>query len=974
MSSLVAAGGTSPITSGNGAGLTIRSGLVQFNGANFYSGQTKLEGGSLQAQDGVGIYWDSNINFAGTAASNAVLLSNGEFSRFTGTQSDRVQWTGSGGFGAVGGDLLVRLNDGEALLWGQDGFMSTPSAALIFGAVQATDKVTFENAINLNAGDRAILVKANATNTDWAILSGVISNGALTIGDSGHTGRLVLAGANTYVGSTSINAGTVDLTGSLASQAISIASGATLDSKVGGLHETAAVTNHGTLNLGATDDTVGTLTNDGTINGTGTLTAATYQLNNGSVVKVGLGAGTLNTAGTVTLHAASAAGTVNVVSGSILNLAAAELLLNSAIVTIDGTLNLNGGNETIHTLLGTGIVNTNANQLFVTNGGSFRGTLNASNTNLNTGDGGTGLVLDGGSTNTQSTTVNNNLTVTNGASLTSTNINLTNNSTLTVNNGGSLTYQTLNGNGTINTPSFVNPNGSTLGGFINFTGNYTNNGTFAPGASPGIVNVGGVYTENAVYQAELGGTGVAGAADGFDQVRSTGTAVLNALTSSLIVQGFNGFQPSLGQSFQIISDAVGNPARVNGTFSAVSYDGDGLAGPNAPVVNAAVVFDVNTGAITATGLNGEGSTFADLGSTTGQRGAAAAIFAAALVGQNQIDSATLAGQFALALTDAVGGNDIARFSPEYYGSMADYALQGDLVMARSIQDRVSAQSYASSGASGQDSRTAYPDHASAWFGYTSSHIDTADNADVSRNDYQVGVNLLATPRFLVGLAGTVSEGSISAALGSAESNGFGGLLYGRAALPAGFSFFGSFGMSQQSFDLTRATMLGTVSADTDATSYVGFAGVQYDGWKLGEVSIAPRIALSYSSTDVKGFSESGAIDALNVGGYSASRLIGEAGLSALWSTEIASRPFSVEVAASLQQTLTDNKDQMAVNVANLPGVSYPVEFNSTGDTQAVIRANASYMLFRGVSAYGGYEGHYGGETAHYIKAGCRIDF
>ncbi len=181
-------------------------------------------------------------------------------------------------------------------------------------------------------------------------------------------------------------------------------------------------------------------------------------------------------------------------------------------------------------------------------------------------------------------------------------------------------------------------------------------------------------------------------------------------------------------------------------------------------------------------------------------------------------------------------------------------------------------------------------------------------------------------------------------------------------------------MSQQDYDLTRATMLGTVTGSTDATSYVSFAGVQYKGWKVGSVSIAPRIAFSYSSTDVAGFSESGAPDALNVGGYSASRFIGEAGLSALWSTEIAARQFNLEVAASLQQTLADRKDQMTVGIASLPNVTYPVEFNSSGQTQAVIRTNASYMLLHDVSVYGGYEGHYGGNTAHYLKAGLRVNF
>lgn len=150
--------------------------------------------------------------------------------------------------------------------------------------------------------------------------------------------------------------------------------------------------------------------------------------------------------------------------------------------------------------------------------------------------------------------------------------------------------------------------------------------------------------------------------------------------------------------------------------------------------------------------------------------------------------------------------------------------------------------------------------------------------------------------------------------------------------------------------------------------------VKIDIWHLGEVSIAPRLSLTYSSTDVAGFNESGAIDALNIGGYSASRLIGEAGVSALWTTEIAAKPFSVEIAASVQQTLQDSKDSMTASIGTVPNASYPVDFNSSGNTQAVIRANASQMIFNGVNLYGGYEGHYGGETAHYLKVGLRVNF
>src|SRR5690606_460579 len=97
----------SSIASGNGAGLTVEDGRVIFNGVNTYTGQTTIEdGGVLQVRDtdvdGVqdGIHKDSNINLAG-----GVLQSNGTFERRLGDQSGRIQWTDSGGFSAIGGDL-----------------------------------------------------------------------------------------------------------------------------------------------------------------------------------------------------------------------------------------------------------------------------------------------------------------------------------------------------------------------------------------------------------------------------------------------------------------------------------------------------------------------------------------------------------------------------------------------------------------------------------------------------------------------------------------------------------------------------------------------------------------------------------------------------------------------------------------------------------------------------------------------------
>lgn len=446
--------------------------------------------------------------------------------------------------------------------------------------------------------------------------------------------------------------------------------------------------------------------------------------------------------------------------------------------------------------------------------------------------------------------------------------------------------------------------------------------------------------------------------------------------SNLNVQGFNAFLPAQGDSFQIISTLLGAPTTVTGTFTAVTFDADGALGLGLPVANAAVLFDVNTGAITATGLNAPASNFGQLGVTSNQITAATAIFNAAQIAPNQIDSSTIAGVLALQIVDAVNGSavDLARYTPEYYGSLADYARLGDQVLARSIQDRVSPMhARTENGPSGKNARS-QPENGSVFFNYLNSSQDTADNATLSRNDFQLGANLVTTDRFVAGLAVSLSEGSISSQLGSADAEGLGGMIYARGLLGDDFTIFGSLGYSQQDYDLQRATVNGLVSGTTDASTYTSFVGIQHRGWQLGQVSIAPRVSVSYSQTDIGSFSEAGAIDALNVGGYSASVFSGEAGLSALWRTELAGRPFSLELALSMQQPFHTEKDQMQVSLVNLPAASYPITFAGDTSSQAVVRLNAGYEMTQSCALFAGYEGRYGGNESHYIKGGFRFSF
>lgn len=98
-------------------------------------------------------------------------------------------------------------------------------------------------------------------------------------------------------------------------------------------------------------------------------------------------------------------------------------------------------------------------------------------------------------------------------------------------------------------------------------------GTLSPGHSPGCLTVAGTQPSDGLqiagtYQAELGGTT---ACTGYDQVKVTGIVTLNDGSQSSPVPGtlavslVNGFKPSKGQTFEIVSNDGTDP--VVGTFS-----------------------------------------------------------------------------------------------------------------------------------------------------------------------------------------------------------------------------------------------------------------------------------------------------------------------------------------------------------------------------------------------------------------------
>ncbi len=268
--------------------------------------------------------------------------------------------------------------------------------ATIFGQVSATGVQQNGAAYTIEGGTLRLIPGSAAEQPFIDVASGRTLNVTATVaGTAGLTktgaGTLNLSGFNTFTGPTAINGGTLVLAGPNQlpdGGALSIAAG-------------------GTLALASGTETVASLvSNGGIIQGTGTLVASTYQLNNGSTVNANLGAGTLGTSGAVALNASSAAATVNVGAGA-LTLSGGNLADYAALTLAAGGGIVLNGSDTVGSL--------------VSNGGSVSGpgTLTAASYSLNDGSSvagnlGNGTITTNGSVSISGSTGSGSLSVASG--------------------------------------------------------------------------------------------------------------------------------------------------------------------------------------------------------------------------------------------------------------------------------------------------------------------------------------------------------------------------------------------------------------------------------------------------------------------------------------------------------------------------------------------------------------------------------
>ncbi|MGC3988509.1 MAG: autotransporter-associated beta strand repeat-containing protein [Chthoniobacteraceae bacterium] len=289
---LFAITGVSAIT--NNISVTARGGVIhaEVNGTTF--------SGTLSSTASTFVMVASN------SGNTNILKFTGDDSAFSGTMA--IDTTNIGGI-SFGGSAVGNSNTN--LLWFGNGSNGGTGRVQYGGTSSGT--LTFGELNNLNSGSvgstmSGIIEDATAsttatlslgdTNTTAATFQGVIRNGSGTVAlTKTGTNTQILSGANTYTGATTVNGGTLKITGSLAAgSAVAINNGGTLIAGSGGTVAGSVAVNGG-----------GALGGAGTVSGAVTVAAGSTASTEGAInlVDGALGTLTLSNAAGLTLGGTS---------------------------------------------------------------------------------------------------------------------------------------------------------------------------------------------------------------------------------------------------------------------------------------------------------------------------------------------------------------------------------------------------------------------------------------------------------------------------------------------------------------------------------------------------------------------------------------------------------------------------------------------------------------------------------------------
>jgi autotransporter-associated beta strand protein len=503
-------------------------------------------------------------------------------------------------------------------------------------------------------------------------------------------------------------------------------------------------------------------------------------------------------------------------------------------------------------------------------------------------------------------------------------------------------------NGSLTSAVRILKNG-TLGGAVTIGGNLTNLGTFAPGNSPGTVNVTGNYLEAGTLDIEVWGLT---AGTQHDQVLVSGTATFQAGSNLKITRTGSTFDLARTQSVL----AVGAGA-YSGAFTTLDRS----------TQTTQVFFNNATGRIHGSGLN-EAQTFADLTTGDNRKAIASALYAdgltnATVLRANAGGSATAKaflasgemGAATVAFLGAANADDaLDALSPEPYGASMIMAWRNSLQLTRALTTAAPA-------AEGWNVQVGYDQQQAT---LTASPTTMNGGYDVN-SSYAIATKALSRGAH-VSLLISRNQGDSSAPGFSSRSRG--------QSLGIGFAADLDFAR------LDLAVAGGQLEADGSRQGQ-SFANQSLKGStalarlsfaKLG--ALTPYVGLHYSASKLDAFAETGTGANLTIAEASQSNTFAEAGLGCRL-------PLGAQLTLTLNVAYEHNLGSTGNYLkAGFADASAPTSFtvNTYGAGQDIFRGGIGLQadLGAGRSAGLSYDVHSGADlkSAHQIKANYTFRF
>lgn len=925
-----------------GAGSLVKNGtgLLTLTGANTYTGGTTVNDGAIIGFVGTGASITGNYTLnngafltfnqllnpgaphSGTYAGD-VTGGPSAYMQFGGNSSTLVTLTGNNtGFAGTStfGFGNSTIGQGGTVAIGSANNIGTGNLQFYDGVLRTTADITLGNTVSLQTtgGGGTFNTDAGTTLT----LTGPITGGGALLKTG--TGRLVLSGGlgNTFTGVTTVSAGV------LQTDAFSIWTG--------------NIVNNAAVEMTGCASPASCISyNYANISGTGSLRV---------INSTGLALGGTNTY----------SGNTYVDAGSILHSFSAGAFSSNSNFVVNGGLVLNSS-QTIGALSGTGTVSTGANTLTIgaTNAsGDFAGvfgpliSFSASSANVNKIGTGTQTLSGTGSALTGNLGINaGTLSLT--GTLTSATTNVASGATLYVD--GTLTSPTV----TIASGGWLRGGVGTAPGHIN--GAVTNSGTVAPGHSPGILAIGGSYTQTATgtYAADVygNGTNTVVAGTDFDRIAVTGAPGTATLAGTLAVTQNGGIYVA-GTTYDIITTTggiTGNFTAVTGTgnstflsLSNAAANGGGVQGNNYRLVVVRAAY--NTAATNpnqvavANGLTG----------IIGSTGAAATV--------NKIDNMTAAQAQALFTTA----------SPEPYGAYATALQDQGELFTRQVAHRQA------EGRIGEGKTGLWANFYGNW-GNGKDRGDYRLGNDHSITGGAVGIDFSAGA-LRAGVAGGYSEDKVTYlggnSSGKSKSWQAGGYIsYAMDDLHVDGQ------LAYVSGDITAtkavaagsgATLIsGTAGADTSGHVFKGVLTLGYDmgGEKF---TFEPYVGIDFTSGKVNGFTETGmaALD-LTVADIKADRtdLVVGARLAAPMGA------ISPYLNAAYRYDLSDHPGTVTAFFNGVSAAPFTVSTIGSGRSVVEVDAGLSARIGSSASLFVGYQGSFRNDMdSHGVNGGVRLNF